>query len=211
MIDASPSKGGGVAYRLKGTYFESCSCEVVCPCGASNLVLPATYDRCLVLLAFDIQSGDVDGVDVAGNTVAMFGDTPAQMTDGNWRVGLIIDEGASEEQRAKLVSVFAGELGGPAALFAPLVGEILGIEYAAIEYADDGRRHTVRIGDAVDLEVEDFAAADEGTVMTMTGAGHPAGKTLALAQTTKGKINVFGLEVDNTGRNGHSAPFSWAA
>jgi hypothetical protein len=164
-----------------------------------------------VLLAFDITSGDVDGVDVGGNTVAMFGDTPAQMTDGGWRVGLIVDEGASEAQRAKLVSVFAGELGGPAALFAPLVGEILGIEYAPIEYADDGRRHTVRIGDAVDLEVEDFAAAEEGTVMTMTGADHPAGRTLALAQTTKGKINVFGMEVDNTGRNGHSAPFSWAA
>jgi hypothetical protein len=200
-----------VAYRLDGTYFESCSCDVACPCGTSNLALGATYDRCRVLLAFDIQSGDVDGVDVAGNTVALFADTPKQMTDGNWRVGLIVDENASDEQRAKLISVFAGEQGGPAGLFAPFVGELLGVEYAAIDYTDDGRRHTLRIGDAVELEIEDFAAAEEGEVMTLHGIGHPAGSTLALAQTKKGKINVFGLEVDTTGRNGHSAPFSWAA
>jgi len=200
-----------VAYRLDGTYFESCSCEVACPCGVSNMVLRATYDRCQVLLAFDIQSGEVDGVDVGGNRVALFADTPKQMTDGNWSVGLIVDESASEEQRGKLISVFSGEQGGPAGLFAPFVGELLGVEFASIDYADDGRRHSVRIGDAVDLEVEDFAAAEEGQVMTLNGIAHPANSTLAIAQTTKGTISVFGFEIDNTGKNGHSAPFSWAA
>ena len=50
-----------MAYRLTGTYMESCSCEVACPCGASNLTLPATYDRCEVLLAFHIEEGEVEG------------------------------------------------------------------------------------------------------------------------------------------------------
>lgn len=198
-----------MAYTLEGTYFESCSCEVACPCGASNLLLPATYDRCRVLLAFHVERGEVDGTDVGGRTVAMFGDTPKQMTDGGWRVGLILDDGTSADQQGRLVSVFAGEQGGPPALFAGLVGELLGVETAPMAYADEGRRHTLRIGDAVDLEVEDFAAAEEGQVMTLNGIGHPANSTLALAQTKRGKIDVFGLEVDTTGRNGHSAPFSW--
>ena len=67
-----------MSYRMKGTYFESCNCDVACPCGASNLLLPATNDRCDVLLAFHVEQGDVDGVDVGGTTVALLADTPAQ-------------------------------------------------------------------------------------------------------------------------------------
>ena len=96
-------------------------------------------------------------------------------------------------------------------MFAPLIGEMLGVEVAAIDYVDDGRRHRLRIGDAVDLEIEDFAAAAEGEVMQLHGIGHPAGSTLALAQTRRGGIRAFGLDVDNAGKNGHSAPFAWQA
>jgi hypothetical protein len=198
-----------MAYRMSGTYMESCSCEVTCPCGASNLALPATYDRCEVLLAFHIEEGEVDGVDVADVTVAMLADTPAQMSDGGWRVGLILDERANEEQRGKLTSVFAGEQGGPAGMFAPLVGELLGVETAPIDFADDGLRHTLRVGDSVELDIQDFESIEEGRPMALEGVGHPAGSRLNLAQGKRAVINAFGMEIDNTGRNAHSAPFAW--
>ena len=198
-----------MAYSVKGTYFENCNCDVACPCGASNLALPATYDRCRVLLAFHVDEGEIDGVDVGGKAVAIFADTPKQMTDGGWRVGVFVDDAASEEQRGKLLAVFSGEQGGPPAMFGPLVGEMLGVEVAPIEFTDDGRRHSVRIGDAVDIEVEDFAGVEEGSVMTLNGIGHPANSTLALAQATRSKIAAWGLELDLTGQNGHSAPFAW--
>jgi hypothetical protein len=200
-----------MSYRMRGTYFESCNCDVACPCGASNLFLPATNDRCNVLLAFHIEDGDVDGTDVGGHTVAMLADTPGQMTDGNWRVGLFLDDTTSEEQREALSAVFSGAQGGPAGLFAPLVGQLLGVETLPIEYGDDGRRHRLRIGDAVDIEIEDFAAAEEGRVMQLTGIGHPANSTLALAHGVRARIQAFGLDVDNTGKSGHSAPFDWQA
>jgi hypothetical protein len=200
-----------MSYRMTGTYLESCNCDVACPCGASNLLLPATNERCQVLLAFHLDDGDVDGVDVGGTTVGMLADTPGQMTDGGWRVGVFLDEAASEEQREALTAVFSGQQGGPAALFAPLIGEVLGIEVAPIEYADDGRRHRVRIGGGIDIEIEDFAAAEEGKVMTLNGIGHPAGTTLALAQGVRSHIQAFDIDIDNTGKNGHSAPFAWQA
>ena len=53
-------------YRLEGTYYETCTCEVVCPCSATNNVLPADYDRCVVGLGFGITSGEIDGADVSG-------------------------------------------------------------------------------------------------------------------------------------------------
>jgi hypothetical protein len=200
-----------MAYRLAGTYFESCNCDVACPCGASNLALPATNERCNVLLAFHVDEGEIDGVDVANRTVAMVADTPGQMSDGGWRVGVFLDDASEEPQREALLGVFSGAQGGPPAMFAPLIGEMLGVEVAPIDYVDDGRRHRLRIGDAVDLEVEDFAAAAEGEVMQLHGIGHPAGSTLALAQTRRGGIRAFGLDVDNAGKNGHSAPFAWQA
>jgi len=94
-------------------------------------------------------------------------------------------------------------------MFGPLMGEMLGVEVALIEFVDDGRRHSVRIGDAVDIEIEDFAGAEEGSVMTLNGIGHPANSTLVLARATRSKVDAFGLELDMTGQNGHSAAFSW--
>jgi hypothetical protein len=200
-----------MAYELRGTYMESCNCEVACPCGASNLALPATNDRCQVLLAFHVDEGQVDGVDMADTTAALLADTPAQMAEGGWRVGMFLDASASDDQREKLAAVLGGELGGPPAMFQSLIGEMLGAEVADIDFRDDGRRHTVQIGDAIDVEIEDFAAADEGTVMQLHGLAHPASTTLNLSQGLRARIEGFGLSIDNAGKNGHSAPFSWNA
>jgi hypothetical protein len=198
-----------MAYSMKGTYFENCTCDVACPCSVSNLTLPATYDRCRIVLAFHVDEGEVDGVDVADTCVAMFADTPKQMTDGGWRVGVFVDEAASEEQRGKLMSVFSGEQGGPPALFGPFMGEMLGVEVVPIEFKDEGRKHSVRIGDAIDIEVEDFAGADERGPTTLGNIVHPANSTLALARATRSRIAAWGFELDLTGKNGHSASFSW--
>jgi len=202
-----------MAWQLTGTYFENCSCDMVCPCTTSGLSLPADYERCRVVLAFHIDSGGVDDVDVSNLTVAVVADTPQLMTDGNWRVGIFMDAAASPEQAEKLGAVFGGQVGGPMAMLAPLIGEMLGVEMAPIEYVDDGRRHRLRIGEAVDIEVEDFVPPGNpgGEVSKLTGMFHPANSTLTIARATASRVDAFGLQFDNTGKNGHSAPFSWAA
>jgi hypothetical protein len=111
-----------MAWNLEGTYFETCSCEVVCPCSAS-LALGADYDRCQVTLVFTIAKGEVEGTDIGGLTIAAIVDTPKVMSEGNWRLGVFVDEKASDEQAEKLVGVFSGQLGGPMQALAPLVAE----------------------------------------------------------------------------------------
>src|SRR6266702_1514765 len=146
-----------MAWNLPGPYFETCSCEVVCPCTAS-LALGADSDRCRVTLVFNIHRGEVEGTDVGGLTVAAIADTPKVMTEGNWRLGVFIDAAASDEQAEKLGGVFSGALGGPMEALGPLVGESLGVERAPIEVREDGLKHSVRIGDAVDFEIEDIVS-----------------------------------------------------
>ena len=121
-----------MAWKLEGTYFENCNCTFACPCSVTSLATAATQDRCTVVLAYHVARGQVDGVDVGGHNVAIVADAPAQMIQGNWRVGLIIDDKASKEQADKLASVFSGKMGGPMGAIAPLISELLGIDRASI-------------------------------------------------------------------------------
>jgi hypothetical protein len=200
-----------MAWSLKGTYFETCSCEVVCPCTAS-LSLGADYDRCRVTLVFNVVDGDVEGTDVSGLKVAAVADTPKVMTDGNWRLGVFIDADASDEQAAKLGAVFGGQLGGPMEALGPLVGENLGVERAAIDVTEDGLLHSVKIGDSIDFEIEDVVSfgVESGEPARLVGIFHPAGSELTIARATRSRINAFGIEYE--GKSAFSSSqFSWAA
>jgi len=200
-----------MAWSLKGNYVETCSCELMCPCNLS-FDHGATYDYCRVTLVFDITEGDVEGTDIAGLSVALIADTPKVMTDGNWKLGVFIDERASEEQGEKLVQVFSGQLGGPMAGLVPLVGEILGVERASIEVQDDGLRHSVRVGDAIDFEIEDVVpfGVEDGRPIRFDGMFHPVAPDLTMAEAKRSQIDAFGIRYE--GKTGLSkSGFAWAA
>ena len=200
-----------MAWNLKGNYVETCSCELMCPCNLS-FDHGATYDYCRVTLVFDIAEGDVDGTDIGGLKVALIADTPKVMTDGNWKLGVFIDDRASEEQGEKLVAVFSGQLGGPMAGLAPLVGEILGVERASDRGSGRGvaaqrphrRRHR-------------FRDRGRGAVrrrrrppVRFDGMFHPVASDLTMAEAKRSQIDAFGIQYE--GKTGLSkSGFSWAA
>jgi hypothetical protein len=199
-----------MSWNLNGSYVETCSCELMCPCNLS-FDHGATYDFCRVTLVFNIREGAVDGTDIAGCKVALVADTPKVMTDGNWRVGVFVDA-ASDAQFEHLVQVFSGQVGGPMAGLAPLIGEMLGVERAAIDVADDGLRHTVRIGDAVDFEIEDIVpfGVETGEPVRFSGMFHPVASDLTMAEAKRSKISAFGISFE--GKTGLStSTFSWAS
>jgi hypothetical protein len=200
-----------MSWNLKGSYVETCSCELMCPCNLS-LDHGATYDFCRVTLVFDIREGEIDGTEIGGLKVAAIADTPKVMSDGNWRLGVFIDDQASDEQADKLVQVFGGQLGGPMAALGPLIGEMLGVERARIEVRHDGLRHSVRIGEAIDFEVEDIVpfGVETGEPVKFAGMFHPVASDLTMAEAKRSSINGFGIEYE--GKTGLSkSEFSWAA
>jgi hypothetical protein len=200
-----------MAWNLKGSYIETCSCDLICPCNAT-FDHGATYDYCRVTLVFDIREGEVEGTDIGGLKVAAIADTPKVMTEGNWRLGVFVDENASDEQADKLVKVFTGQLGGPMAGLAPLVGEMLGVERVPIEVQADGVRHSVRIGDVIDFEIEDIVpfGVETGEPVRFQGMFHPVASDLTIAEAKRSRINAFGIEYE--GKTGLStSEFSWAA
>ena len=200
-----------MAWNLKGSYVETCSCDLICPCNAT-FDHGATYDYCRVTLVFSIREGEIEGTDIGGLKVAVIGDTPKVMTDGNWRLGAFIDERATDEQAEKLQQVFLGQLGGPMAALGPLVGEVVGVERVPIDVQDDGVRHSVRIGNVIDFEIQDIVpfGVETGQPVRFQGMFHPVASDLTIAEATRSRINAFGIEYE--GKSGLStSEFSWAA
>jgi hypothetical protein len=200
-----------MAWNVSGRYFENCTCDVVCPCTAS-LSLGADYDRCKVVLVFHVDQGEVDGVDVSGLTVAAVGDTPKVMTDGNWRLGMLIDGAASDEQAAKLGAVFGGALGGPMEGLAPLITEMLGVERVSMEFSSEGGRHRLTLGEYGVVELEDVVpfGVETGEPVRFAGMFHPVGSDLVMAEAKHTRIDAFGITYE--GKTGLSkSSFSWAA
>jgi hypothetical protein len=200
-----------MSWNLSGRYAETCSCDLMCPC---NITFDhgATYDYCRATLGFDIERGEIDGTDVGGLKVVVIVDSPKVMTEGNWKLGMFVDENASDEQMDKLVKVFAGQLGGPMEMLAPLVGEVLGVERAAIEIDHDGLMHSVRAGNAIDFEIKDIVpfGVEDGTTVKFQDAFHPVAPDLTMAEATRSTISAFGIEYE--GKTGVShASFAWAA
>jgi len=199
-----------VAWKLTGTYAESCSCDAVCPCTWSALTAQATLDRCRALLAYHVAAGEIDGTDVSGLNFALFLDTPPVMAEGNWRVGVFLDAAASDAQAGELGAVLAGQRGGPPAMLAPLIGELLGIEQVPIEFSEDGNVHHVRVGTAASFEVADFVAIGGGEPVRLGNVVHPSNATLTVAPATTATLSTFGIDWGRSGQSGFTAPFSWS-
>jgi hypothetical protein len=201
-----------MAWKLEGEYFENCSCDVPCPCTVS-LDLGADRDRCKALLVFEVESGEVDGVDVSGLTVATVADTPKVMSEGDWRLGVLIDAAASDEQAEKLGAVFGGQLGGPMEALGPLVGEQLGVERVALDVSHENGTHRLRVGDDGELEVQEIVSfgKEDGAPVRLSSVFHPAGEALTVAKATRSGVSAFGVDIAFEGGSAFASRFSWAA
>jgi hypothetical protein len=199
-----------MAFRLEGTYVENCNCDVICPCTWSSLSRAATHDRCTVVLVLHIDRGEIDGVDVGNLSVGFVADTPAVMSEGGWRLGLVLDRAANPDQLDRLRRFMSGEFGGVPAALGPLIGELVGEVVEPIEFRDDADRHTLRIGDGTDVTVVDVTSPDLGAV-ELRNVGHPVNTTLTVGEGVGSRISLLGIEYSGDGTSGFSAPFSWAA
>ena len=114
-----------MAWRISGTYVASCSCNLICPCPVDGP--PTSPDgECRGVLVFHVADGKLDDTDLSGTTFALCNHFPSNLTAGNWKLGTVVDEGASDEQTGAIEKIVKGEEGGPFADFAALTDEWLG-------------------------------------------------------------------------------------
>jgi hypothetical protein len=94
----------------------------------------------------------------------------------------------------------------------PLIGESLGLERLPIEVREEGLKHSIRIGDAVDFEIEDVVpfGAESGEPAKLSGIFHPAGSELTISRATRSRIDAFGIQYEAKAAFSASE-FAWAA
>src|SRR5262245_24853308 len=183
-----------MAWTLKGRYVASCSCTNICPCASASAPPdnPDGTTNCWGIGVWDVHEGNMDGVDLSGTRFGISVHYPGLISDGNWQIGAMVDDGASDEQVKAITEILSGQQGGPFAEMAPLITQFAGMERGPVSYAED------RIAfDNSSASYEPLRGVD-GNSTTMKNAAFGFAPEFELG-ACKGQIDVFG----------HSAPASY--
>jgi len=200
-------------WKLSGQYYETCSCDFVCPCLPGQMAVSPSKGSCTFAMAFQIDRGSYGAVSLDGLGFIVLGFTPEAMGKGNWSVGLITDDRASLEQRDAIASIASGAAGGPMSALSGLIGKFLGVDSAPIRFDRNGNKWSVKASSLVDMAAEGAMGINPAATepLYLDNTGHPAANRFALAHALNSHVNALGLVWDDvTGKNnGQYAPFSW--
>lgn len=201
------------SWQINGQYYETCSCDFVCPCITGQMAVEPTKGSCTFAMAFQIERGNYGAVSLDGLAFIVLGFTPEAMIKGNWSVGVIADDRASAEQRDAIAAIASGAAGGPMAVMGGLVGKVLGVESAPISFERSGVKWSVKAANAVDMAAEGVMGLSPGATepIALSNTGHPASDAISLARASKSHVHALGLSWDDVSgkNNGQYAPFSW--
>jgi hypothetical protein len=192
-----------MAYTIAGKYSAICDCRLICPCPVDGTPT-GPNDQCLGLAVFRIDSGSLDDTDLGGVSFALFNHFPANLSAGNWKLGAVIDDGASDEQAEALGRILSGSEGGPLGEFAPLVGEFLGIERGKVSLANGGGS----VDGKADFTIEPLTGPD-GEPTMVHDAMFGFAKDYVIGKSN-GSSNAFGLSFTADGNYAESADFEYS-
>ncbi len=200
-----------MAYQLEGSLLEVCTCNILCPCWVGE---DPDGGKCDGVLSWHFDKGTVNGTDVSGRTFTILTHIPGNILEGNWKVVVYVDDGATDEQQQALLDVWTGKLGGPVADLAQLVGEVLAVERAPTTFEVEGVKGTLKIGSAIHAELEPFkGATGESTALhdsvftTIPGSPAYVGK----ASSYKVDVSNYGFEIDLRDHNAVQGSFRFEA
>lgn len=195
-------ESAGVVYDLEGTLLEACSCDILCPCWVGE---DPDGGSCDAFNAYHFDRGTIRGVDVSGVSFVKVVRIPGNvLTPNSWRQVIFVDDRATEDQFQAVVDAYQGNLGGPLADLAGLVGETLGIERASITHEVRDGAGTLRVGEFLTSEMAPYRGPD-GSVTTLrdslfsTVPGSPAWVSKASAHTVN--LPQYGMVWSFEGRN----------
>ena len=202
------------AWKVAGQYYETCTCDFVCPCVLTQLAAKPTKGSCSFAMSFKIDQGNFGQTRLDGLGFIVIGFTPEEMGKGNWSVGLIVDERASAEQRDAIVAIASGAAGGPFAALSGLITNFVGVQSAPIQFERDGVKWSVNASSYLSMSAEPAMGIDPSATepLQLRNTGHPATSNFTLAHARHSDVNVFGLSWKETSgkNNGQYAPFTWA-
>lgn len=202
-----------MAYEIDGKLLEVCSCNVLCPCWIGEDPDGGTCDS---VLAWQVDRGSVEGVDVAGRTVALSVHIPGNILIAkSWKAAVFVEGGATDEQQDALLKVFTGQLGGAIADLAGLIGEVVSVERVPITFSVEGGRGRLSVGSVAEADVVPYTGATgKPTVLAESVFSTIPGSPVYVAKSEHFTLDgaAHGLpSVDLTSNNAMQGHFHFAA
>ena len=196
-----------IEWNLQGSYFETCNCEVACPC---VWLQPPSEGDCKLLVAWHIENGSFAEQSLNGLNVALACYAPSNMKDGNWQAALYIDESANDAQFDAITQIFSGQQGGHLEILMSFVTKVLGIQKVKIDYKVEGNKRFMSIPGIAQVEIE--------SIQGITGAlsyisnpplcivsSHPS----TVAKSKQYQYQDFDKDWQFNDRNGYYSAFSY--
>lgn len=200
-----------MSYAIEGKLLEACSCEGPCPCWVGD---DPDGGKCDGLVAYHYDKGHINGVDVSGLTLALASHIPGNVLQGNWRVAVHVDSKATPQQKEAILAAHTGQLGGPLADLAPLIGEVLGVYDVPIEFDMVEGKGTIRVGEAISAEMQPYTDMQgrptkliDSIFSTIPGSPAYVGK----AKSFKTDLPQHGMTWEFNGRNAVLGDFRFEA
>ena len=192
-----------MAYKLKGKLLEVCDCNVLCPCWIGE---NPDHGTCDTIVAYNIEEGNIDGINVSGLSLALAGHIPGNILQGNWKVALYVDDKATPQQQEALVNVWSGKLGGPVADLAKLVGEVVAVQRAPITFAVEEGQGTLQIGDVMEAVMSPYkGATGNRTVLSETVFSTIPGSPAYISKASKYVRNTSKIGLPDVDLQNHNA------
>jgi hypothetical protein len=163
-----------MSWRIRGSYFESCNCDPICPCRRVDGVLGgrSTHGVCLGVLSWLVEEGFADDTDLAGLPVALAIRYSDDEPGSPWSWILYLDAGADTRQRDALEAIFSGRLGGDAARHFPWAwkaSDLLAVRPVEMEVDHTRRRQRLRIREHVSVRIRDRHAGPQTVTCVIPG------------------------------------------
>jgi hypothetical protein len=198
-------------WHISGTYFESCNCDAICPCRRVDGVGGgrSTHGVCMGVLSWLIETGSAEGVDLAGQPVALALTYSDDEPGSPWTWVLYLQASASEKQRSVLERIFTGTLGGDALEHFPWAWKdstLVAVRPVEIEVAHEPRRQWLRVREYLSVRIRD--RFDDQATVTCVIPGHDrSGEELLADELT---VQDGPLEFSFSGVCGYSSTFDYA-
>lgn len=194
-------------WRLQGRYFETCNCEVSCPC---VWLQPPTEGECKLLVAWHVDEGYLDEVRLDDLNVALACHAPETMIAGGWSAALYVDARSNPAQEHALTRIFTGQVGGHLRVLLGLVGQVWGIHKTTIRYREQGDKRSLSIPGVAEAEIQSIQGitGDKAQIINpplCVVTSHPA----TVAKSSRYRYQDHGQDWEFSERNGYHAPFEY--
>ena len=196
-----------MGYAVEGRLLEACSCGGPCPCWVGDDPDGGTCDA---FLGYHYDRGHFNEIDVSGLTMAIIGHIPGNVLAGNWKIAVFVDNKATPKQKEAILAGHTGKLGGPLADLAKLIGEVVGVYDAPIQFNFTEGKGTIRVGEVMSAEMQPYADSQGRPTKLVdsifsTIPGSPA--YLGKAPSHKVNLPQHNMTWEFTNRNAVLGPF----